>query len=208
MRREDYVFGGYIVTERAARPGAGSAEPEPTHLVTASACISRFGGQLGWPTPVTSTEVVIALADQLSSAREWLILGLSLRLDHRESFLERNSSLDGRRPSGVSQLVCLQKPMPEGGIVLGFEPLRFESEQRRHSWRCDRLEDECFRALGVRPNSDGLLRTEDEAEKVTSHIQELEDTALGWFPWMIVDYTIESRPPTLYVSSLTPRTLL
>ena len=42
LEREDYLFGGYLVTQRVARPELMSAELLPARLLTASSCLAPF----------------------------------------------------------------------------------------------------------------------------------------------------------------------
>jgi hypothetical protein len=76
--REKYLFGGYLVTRRVARPESMSAELLPAELLTASACIASFVPDvwsLGW-TQVSGEERESAAA-ALGLAPE----GLSVLID-------------------------------------------------------------------------------------------------------------------------------
>jgi hypothetical protein len=150
----------------------------------------------GWPNVVMSTEALVGLLRRLPTTREWVALGLALRRDHVPGFLDENRPPEGTGAAGVYRLLAQRLALPEGGTNLGFEPLGFEVGGRPHSWLCNHLEVECFRALGIRPAASGLLETEDDAERVTAHISRDEVGAepVHWLPWMILDYTAESRP--------------
>ena len=235
--RESYFFGGYLVTQRVARPEPVSAELLPAQLLTASACIATFvpdiwsldwtnvndeqrqeaGAALGlapatlstlrshvttgfnedkfgWPNVVKSTEALIGLVDLLPRSREWVALGLALHRNHAGEFLEENAPPVGHGSGGVYEILVKRPSLPAGGIFLGFELLGFEYGGQPHSWLCNSLERECFQALGIRPNANGFLETEDEAERAAAHISKHEVGAepVQWLPWMILDYTARS----------------
>lgn len=238
-RREDYLFGGYLVTRRVARPESMSAELLPPRLLTASSCIAGFvpdvwalgwtgvaddereraaaavgigrerlpalidhvtagfnDGKFGWPNVVKSAGALGDLMRLLPSSPEWVVIGLALHRGHAQDFLAANAPGERQGPGGVYDVLAGQRHLPDGGVLLGFEPLGFECGAQPHSWLCNGLEVECSRALGVRPDASGFLRTADEAERATAHIagDEVGAEPAQWLPWMILDYTGELAP--------------
>lgn len=147
--------------------------------------------KFGWPNVVKSTEALTSLLDRLPKSRQWVALGLGLHRNHAAEFLEENAPPNGQGMGGVYEILLRRRFLPAGGTILGFEPLGFEYGGQPHSWLCNGLEKECFQALGIRPNPNGFLESEDEAERATAHISK-DDTGaepVQWLPWMILDYS-------------------
>lgn len=232
--RERYFFGGYLVTQRVARPEAMSAELLPARLLTASSCIATFvpdawtldwvnvtdeqrqkegaalgldpatlsmlrshvtagfdEGKFGWPNVVKSSDALSGLLELLPRSREWVALGLALHRNHAGEFLEENAPSEGLGSSGVYDVLVKRTSPPAGGVFLGFELLGFEHGGDPHSWLCNGLEEECFQTLGIRPNANGFLQTESEAERAAAHISrdDVGSEPVRWLPWMILDFT-------------------
>jgi hypothetical protein len=236
VRREDYRFGGYLVTRPVERGALMSAELLPGRLLTASACIARFvpdvwslewttvsaeerrraaaevgiapealaaiirqvtagfdQGVFGWPNVIQSSDALVELVRLLPRPGEWVVLGLALHRSHVAAFLEQNAPGQRQGTGGVYHVLAGEPPLPEGGTVLGFEPLGFENGGQPHSWLCNGLEKECFQALGIRPDANGFLGAAEEAERATAHIarDDVGAEPAQWLPWMILDYTSE-----------------
>ena len=87
-------------------------------------------------------------------------------------------------------------PLASKGTVLGYELLVddigcgvFNSPESRHI-----DEDAMYHALGISPNSNGLINSFEEGIACSRHLEQTEATKskiCGWFPWLIVQYPLE-----------------
>ena len=98
--------------------------------------------------------------------------------------------------SGTAMLINRQNRLAANGQALGFEIVSYWNELA-HSWLCAGLENEMNRLFDIRPNAQGLVPTEQQAMQVYEWIA--EDKQQGYraepepyFPWLIVEYPLET----------------
>jgi hypothetical protein len=76
--------------------------------------------------------------------------------------------------------------------------LNVEHGEPSHSWLCNSLERHAFEELGIRPNTDGLLETLEDAQRCCDSIarQEVGAEPGPWLPFALIDYPAASSSPT------------
>jgi len=157
----------------------------------------RFGAEIGWPNVCFELEVAFELVNRfLPAAEDLVIFGLGLHPQFFEAFraaTEPPPQPEGYVPvggHGIFEASLRQKPLAEGGVSFGFEPLVFNASLSC-SWLCNGLEVEARDRLGIVPNVHGFLDTFEAAVKCVGYISQAKVGAEPglWLPWLIVDYT-------------------
>ena len=92
--------------------------------------------------------------------------------------------------SGYLEVVRKHESLPPGGRQLGFELLNVQLGMFEDSWLCNGLEKHCVGTLQIRPSSNGLLGSLEDALRCRTEI-EREETAAEprpWFPVLLTEY--------------------
>jgi hypothetical protein len=88
-------------------------------------------------------------------------------------------------------MLLLDRPMAQGGRVLGFEPLNYNITLGC-SWLCNGLESDIARELDIHPNPSGLIEGFTAAQSCLAYItrEDVEADPGLWLPWLIVDHSM------------------
>jgi hypothetical protein len=106
------------------------------------------------------------------------------------------SSYSSPEDYGIEKLIKQKLSLEAGGQPLGFEVVSYSGYGRfSHSWLCSGLHQDMLDLFGIKPNSHGLIETQEEAVKVYEWIK--EDEMKGhrgepepYTPWLLVDYPL------------------
>ncbi|MFL5322225.1 MAG: hypothetical protein ACJ790_21390 [Myxococcaceae bacterium] len=161
-----------------------------------------FGKEFGaWSVFFTLKAAKDAARLVLPNAPDLDVWGVGLHPTLVHSYCEASKpppSPPGYAPEGASGAhiaACVRSsPLADGGEVLGHEILIddagscFNSPQSRH------LDEQAvFRAVGVVPNSYGLIDSFSDAlaccRELDAHAGETQHAIRGWMPWLIVRYS-------------------
>jgi hypothetical protein len=117
------------------------------------------------------------------------IVGIGLHKSLLPSFYGQLEK-DANRGYGLLERVELKESLADGGTVLGYEPLGFETTHF-HTWLCHYMPDEAKKLFGVRPNENGLVADLQDAIQVTEHMVRTGAEEAIWEPWLLVKYAVE-----------------
>jgi hypothetical protein len=158
---------------------------------------ARFGTTVFWPRVVLDLATARELVSRfLSHVPDIRILEMAL---DRESLAKLAAVAEPPPPEpgyapmgrqGVYEVLLKGRAPTAGGVTLGFEPMSFDI-CFEHSWRCNALEIEIDRELGIRPNEHGLIGTWEQAQKSVEYIRRDDVGAEPglWLPWLVIDQT-------------------
>ncbi len=141
-------------------------------------------GEMGWPDVFLSASIARQFVEQFLPVTDDLVLvGIGLPLAFADEFTAEEE------PSGVRRAVGDGKKLESDGRVLGFEILGYESGGF-HSWLCNSVEGDVFKALGVRPGDWGLVQGIDEARSCASYVstEDVGAEPVSWRPWLLNEY--------------------
>jgi hypothetical protein len=152
-------------------------------------------GEIGYPNALLTLDTARELLRRFPIIPNgWKLLGLGLRRDNAASYvaewgpLKENESL----PS-VAEAISKEFALDPSGNVIGYEVLGWEVDGF-HSWFCSRSEKDVCKELGVRPGSNGLFESYDDAVKIANAAVRPHDAApfgsIAWYPWVVVSYPI------------------
>ena len=148
----------------------------------------------GFPNVCYSFEAARTLTSKAQlDHRELILFELGLHKTHMDRFgskAEPPPSPPGFAPigeQGVYTATQRQTEVSAEGVLLGFEPLVFESSLNC-SWLCNSLVDEVAANVGVRPNRHGFIESFVDANRVVEYIsQEHVGAEPGlWLPWLLI----------------------
>ncbi len=149
-------------------------------------------GAFGWPNVFFSTDDAREFVRRFVPGQEDLVLfGLGLPERLSELFIESETPSDETGASGVFEAISRLQPLEDGGRVLGFEILGYDTSGY-HSWLCNGLEQDVADELSVRPNADGFVDTYHDAMKAAEFCGRDEVGAEPgfWAPWLVVEYDL------------------
>ncbi len=91
---------------------------------------------------------------------------------------------------GVHEAILKSNPLNRNGKQLGFEPLVFDYSLSC-SWLCNSLDTTVHDALGIRPNTHGLIEDFNAACRCVDFIARPDVGAEPglWLPWLLIDHT-------------------
>ena len=112
MQLEDYVFGGYFVTQRIARPPWMSAELLPARLLTASNCIASFV-----PDAWTFQWTRVAQEERLQTADT-----LGIRPEELPALVKQVTEAENADSFGWPNVVTSEKALVELAHILPSSP--------------------------------------------------------------------------------------
>jgi hypothetical protein len=132
----------------------------------------------------------------LSEFPQVVVFGLGLRescVDGFEDAARPPAPKPGYSPfgeTGVLQCVSRREAIAPGGVPAGFELVSTYLGQLTCSWRCNALEAECARELGVQLNSAGLISSFEDATRCAEYVSRDDAGAEPglWLPWLITIY--------------------
>jgi hypothetical protein len=155
----------------------------------------EFDRHFKWPNVFT----------ELAAAREFLerfipggvhLLGVGLPSDLVPAFLSLSAppkSQPGYAPVGavgVHEVIRAGRVLEVGGELRGFEVLGYDEAGQFCSFRCNRLEVDFEKELGVQFNRWGLLNEESAARQCADYAgrPEVGTCARWWHPWAVMEY--------------------
>jgi hypothetical protein len=156
-----------------------------------------FEKEFGWPHVFYNLEYALAARERFFRGDASIrVVGVGLPSNYRDMFVQDstppppNVGFAPMGESGYLKVIRNNGFLPPGGTQLGYEPLSVELGTLSHSWLCNGLEEHCFTMLGVRPNSNGLLQTGEEAARCCEEIDREEVGAEPgpWMPWLLYEY--------------------
>jgi hypothetical protein len=151
-------------------------------------------GEIGYPNILTTLDTARELLRKFPICRDgWNLLGLGLRRDIAASYVaEYLPTRENEFLPEIAEAISRGSSLDPTGRIIGYEVLGWEIDF--HSWFCSLSEKDVSQELGIRPGSDGLLKSYDDALKVASAAVRPHDAApfgsISWFPWAIVTYPI------------------
>ena len=152
-------------------------------------------GEIGYPNVLLTLEIARDLLHRFPISRDgWNLLGLGLRRDNAASFVAEYGPLkENERLPPIADAISKEMTFDASGEVIGYEVLGWEVDGF-HSWFCSRSEKDGSQELGVRPGSNGLFESYDDAAKVANAAVRPHDAApfgsIAWYPWAVVSYPI------------------
>ncbi len=166
-----------------------SSETLPPVMASAT---ESFGHDWGWP----YVFYTLAAARQfhrsfLSSVPTVRLFGLALPQDLLLAFLKAAEPGTGEGATGFLACAKAGQPLEPGGVGIGWEILGFEYGMF-HSWLCNGLERDVSQVLSIRPNTNGLIGSLDDARRVADYCGQESvgaEPAL-WQPWFLVEYSL------------------
>ena len=134
----------------------------------------------------TEVEPPLELVDRFVSDAATHVVGLGLHVSLIESFKSQLAK-DMNNGYSLAELVDEKRPLAEGGVPLGYEPLGFEGTSF-HSWLCHYAPNEAYSRFGIRPNQFGLIDKLEDARQVTDYLLQTGAEPAIWEPWLLLDY--------------------
>jgi len=137
----------------------------------------------------------------LPRRRDVRLLGLGLRREQVAEYLRDVARRDEvafhgcGAPNGVRDGVARGLPLETGGQDLGYEVTDVVLGQARDSWLCFPVQHQIRDELAIRPGSNGLLQSYEEAARVAEWCA-TNDVGCGpsvWRAWRIVEYDVAPR---------------
>jgi hypothetical protein len=122
------------------------------------------------------------------------VVGIGLHTSLLESFKSQQSK-DVNNGLGLVELVEEKRPLAEGGVPLGYEPLGFEGTSF-HSWLCHYAPNEVQKRFGIRPNRLGLIDKFEDACQVNEYLLETGAEPAIWEPWLLIEYAAKASKET------------
>lgn len=151
--------------------------------------------QIGYPNALLTLDTARELLRRFPISRNgWKLLGLGLRRDNAASYVAEYGPLkENELLPSIAEAVSKEIALDASGQVIGYEVLGWECDGF-HSWYCSRSEKDVSQELGVRPSSNGLFESYDDAAKVANAAVRPHDAApfgsIAWYPWVVVSYPI------------------
>ena len=164
-------------------------------LTLISETTPAFDSQFGWPNvnwALDSARSLITLI--LHRMPDIRILELGLHDDFVNTFCRdaEPEQHEGYAPvgrQGIHEMILQRREISGSGTPIGFEPLLSDG-MISCSWLCNGLESVVAERLHIRPNSNGLIDTFDDAAMAVSEIARDDVGAEPglWIPWLIVEH--------------------
>lgn len=134
-----------------------------------SVCVTLLGArELLWARFIQSDAAVRKLMQVMSPAFEPIVLGLALHRDLVSQFVEEES-IGAREDETIVGALRRNNLPPDGGVMLGFEPLGFEyGASDAHSWICHDLQHTFFERTQVSPTRTASSKTSNSPEPSVS----------------------------------------
>lgn len=153
---------------------------------------AEFDRSWGWPNVLFDLTFAREFAHRfLAGVDDLRLIGLVLPVDLAPAFIDEARPGPGEGASGLFQCISTGKVPARGGTPLGWEILGFEHSSF-HSWLCNGLEREVFRALGLRPAQNGLIDDARQARDIANYCGK-EDVGAEpalWQPWLLIEYAL------------------
>lgn len=170
-------------------------------LTLVSEATSAFDSQFGWPNVNWDLDSARSLSALISDRTPDIrILELGLHDDFVETFCRdaEPEQHEGYAPvgrQGIHEMILQRRKISGLGTAIGFEPLLSDG-MISCSWLCNGLETVVADRLDIRPNSNGLIDTFDDAAIAVSHIARDDVGAEPglWLPWLIVEHNRNAEP--------------
>jgi hypothetical protein len=171
--------------------------PSERHAAAIAWATAACGKEHGWPGIFYTVDAAREARRRFIAEPELMkVIGLGLPEQFASSFMENAAppaSPPGYAPNGESgYLECVRRreALPDGGRILGFEPLSLELGMLGHSWLCNGLEEHCYVALQIHPSANGLLGSLEAAIRCCAEIERDEVGAEPgpWYPFLLVEY--------------------
>jgi len=181
--------------ERATAFDNIGLEPEKREAATKWAT-DAFETAYGWPAVFFTLDSARDARARFFPNGELVVLGLGLPAQYHETFV-REATPPPQQPgfapegkSGCLIAVEMNRPLPPGGTVLGYEPMNMMRGQLDHSWLCNHLEQYAADHLDIRAGSSGFIESLSEASRCCDGI---EGAGVGaepgrWLPWLLARY--------------------
>ena len=133
--------------------------------------------------------VVAEFAERFVADGGLAVVGVGLAAGEVDRFLADHAD-HVRQPDGIVELLGERRPLEDGYLALGYEPVAVDLGGLGCSWTCNYLQEPVAAATGVVPNEWGLVATAEEAAAV---MEFLADPAVGkepgvWRAWLVVRY--------------------
>jgi hypothetical protein len=154
----------------------------------------QTAGEIGYPNILPTIDIARELLRKFPICRDgWNLLGLGLRRDNAASYVaEYLPTRENELLPEIAKAISLGSPLDPSGRIIGYEVLGWEIDF--HSWFCSLSEKDISQELGIRPSSDGLLKSYKNALKVASVAGRPHDASpfgsVAWYPWVVVAYTV------------------
>jgi hypothetical protein len=134
-----------------------------------------------------SAEVAVEFHRRFVRAPDALVIGIGLHKTLVSSFKDQLDK-DPNRGLGLLERLEQQVSIARGDAVLGFELLGY-SAIKFHSWICNSLPEAVDKALAIRPATNGLLATLEDAVRANEYITQPKNAEPAiWEPWLVVQY--------------------
>lgn len=171
--------------------------PPPLRAAATAWATDQFESAFGLPNIFYTLKDARAAKERFCADGFWRVIGTSLSAGAASDLLEEAPEQPGEVMPGVVDVLRRRQALPEGGRLLGYEPLVSGLEPNlmplEHSWLCNGLETHCAEVLNIQPNEYGFLGSFDEARRCCQEISRDEVGAEPglWLPWSIVLYEEE-----------------
>ena len=156
----------------------------------------EFDRHFKWPNVFTELTAARKFRERFIPGGVHLV-GVGLPADLVPAFLSLSApplAQPGYAPvgaTGVHEVVRAGQVLAAGGEFRGFEVLGYDEAGQFCSFRCNGLEVDFQKELGVQFNRWGLLNKESAARQCAEYAgrPEVGTCARWWHPWAVVEYT-------------------
>jgi hypothetical protein len=170
---------------------APEAVPEVVTWVTA-----EFGRRLKWPNVFTELEAAREFRRRFIPGGGVYLIGLGLAADLVPAFLSLSAPPPQQPgyapigPVGVYDVLNTGRTLETGGELRGFDVLGYDEAGRFCSFRCNGLEADFQKELGVQFNRWGLLDEPTVAQRCADYAGRPETATCTrwWHPWALFEF--------------------
>jgi len=149
--------------------------------------------EVGWPVVFYTVDMALDFARRfLHISEDLALVGIGLRQEDASDWLVEEEPRESEGTPGIYEALSMGHALESGGEVIGFEVLGYDMGSF-HSWLCNGLEVDCYRAFNICPNRKGLIRNLEEAIEVAEYAsrEEVGAEPVLWQPWLVAQYPIE-----------------
>lgn len=165
--------------------------PEERQRAARDWATAEFERAFGWPAVFYSARVARDLRLRFCIDDTVRVIGVAVESKRIDALLA--ATAPGGPNAGKAGLleVVERGETLATSVRLGFELLNVGYAAIGCSWLCNGLDRHCSEALGIFPNSRGLLASSEDAERCLAEIERDEVGAEpgAWLPFLLIDVT-------------------
>ena len=148
---------------------------------------------IGYPNVIYDIDTAKAIVGKVSrgSTSSLSLLGIGLPFVLSGQFFERLKKFTSGSKEialGIPSILQRGSPLPEGGILLGYDALGYEPQGTFHSSKCFRVDESSL--AGIRFNQSGYCCAFSDAARLSEILSEGGSQETIWLPWEIRKYSL------------------